>query len=38
MMGSFTTVIKITLAEYEKCDFKVGDRITLRINKTITGL
>jgi hypothetical protein len=38
MTGSFTTIIKITLDEYEKCDFKVGDRITLEINKTIGKL
>jgi hypothetical protein len=35
MMGSFATVIKISLDEYEKCDFKVGDRVSLTINKTI---
>jgi hypothetical protein len=38
MTGSFATIIKITLDEYEKCDFKVGDRVSLKINKTITGL
>ena len=38
MMGSFATVIKITLDEYEKCDFKVGDRVSIEINKTITRL
>ena len=37
MMGSFATIIKITLNEYEKCDFKVGDRVSLEINKTISG-
>ena len=36
MMGSFTTIIKITLNEYEKCDFKVGDRVSVEINKTFT--
>ena len=38
MMGSFATIIKITLDEYEKCDFKVGDRVSVEINKTISGL
>ena len=36
MMGVFATIIKITLDEYEKCDFKVGDRVSIEINKTIT--
>ena len=35
MMGSFATIIKITLDEYEKCDFRVGDRVSVQINKTI---
>jgi hypothetical protein len=35
MMGNFATIIKITLDEYEKTDFKVGDRVSLAINKTI---
>ena len=38
MMRSFTTIIKITLNEYEKCDFKVGDRVSVQINKTISKL
>ena len=38
MMGGFATIIKITLDEYEKCDFRVGDRVSLEINKTITRL
>jgi len=38
MMGNFATVIKITLDEYEKSSFKVGDRLSLTIQKTITGL
>ena len=38
MMGGFATIIKITLNEYEKCDFKVGDRVSIEINKTITRL
>ncbi|MEJ2240779.1 MAG: hypothetical protein P8Y18_01360 [Candidatus Bathyarchaeota archaeon] len=35
MMGNFATIIKITLDEYEKSDFKVGDRVSVAINKTI---
>ena len=38
MMGNFATIIKITLNEYEKCDFKVGDRVSIEINKTISRL
>ena len=38
MMVGFATIIKITLNEYEKCDFKVGDRVSIEINKTITRL
>jgi hypothetical protein len=38
MMGNFATIIKITLDEYEKSNFKVGDRISLNIEKTITRL
>ena len=38
MMGNFATIIKITLHEYEESGFKVGDRLTLKIDKTITGL
>ena len=32
-MGSFATVIKLSLDEYEKLDVKVGDRISIDINK-----
>ena len=35
MSGSFATVVKITLDEYEKSGFKVGDRISVKIDKTI---
>ena len=35
MTGSFATVVKITLDEYEKSGFKVGDRISVKIDKTI---
>ena len=38
MMGSFSTVVKITLDEYEKSGFKVGDRISVKIDKVISGL
>lgn len=38
MKGSFVTIIKISLDEYEKCDFKVGDRVSVEINKIISGL
>ena len=37
MRGNFATIIKITLDEYEKIDFKVGDRISIEIKKTTTG-
>jgi len=35
MMSSFATIVKITLDEYEKSEFKVGDRISIKIDKTI---
>ena len=38
MMGNFATIIKITLQQYEESSFKVGDRLNLKIDKTITGL
>lgn len=34
MMAGFATVIKISLDEYEKTDFKVGDRVSVEIDKT----
>jgi hypothetical protein len=34
MMAGFVTVIKISLDEYEKTNFKVGDRVSVEINKT----
>lgn len=37
MMGSFATVIKINLDEYEKLNFKVGDRVSVEINKIQIG-
>lgn len=37
MMGSFATVIKISLDEYEKLNFKVGDRVSVEINKIQIG-
>ncbi len=33
MSGSFTTVIKMQLSEYEDLDIKVGDKISIAINK-----
>jgi hypothetical protein len=38
MMGSFATVVKITLDEYDKSGFKVGDRVKIKIDKVIRGL
>ena len=38
MMGGFATVVKLNLDEYEKLDFKVGDRVSVQINKTQIGL
>lgn len=38
MMGSFATVIRLSLDEYEKLDVKVGDRVSLDINKTQVGI
>jgi hypothetical protein len=38
MMGSFATVIKLSLDEYEKLDFKVGDRVSVEIDKTQVGI
>jgi hypothetical protein len=35
MIGSFATIVKISLDEYEKSEFKVGDRVSLQISKTI---
>jgi len=37
MMGSFATVVKISLDEYETLNFKVGDRISVEINKILIG-
>ena len=33
MMGGFATVMKLSLAEYDKLDIRVGDKISLDINK-----
>ena len=38
MMGGFATVIKLSLNEYEKLDFKVGDRVSVEIDKTQIGV
>ena len=34
MMGGFATIIKLSLNEYEKLDFRVGDRVSVNIEKT----
>jgi hypothetical protein len=38
MIGSFATVIKLGLDEYEKLDIRVGDKISLDINKVQVGV
>ena len=38
MMGGFSTIIKLGLDEYEKLDIKVGDRISLDIEKVQVGI
>jgi hypothetical protein len=38
MMGGFATVIKLSLDEYEKLDIKVGDRISIDLNKIQIGI
>jgi hypothetical protein len=38
MMSSFATVIKLGLDEYEKLDIRVGDKISLDINKIQVGV
>lgn len=38
MMGGFTTVIKLGIDEYEKLDIKVGDRISIDIEKVQVGI
>jgi hypothetical protein len=35
LTGSFVTRVKINLDEYEKSEFRVGDRVSVKINKTI---
>jgi len=37
MMGSFATVLKLSLNEYEKLDIKVGDRVSIDIDKIQLG-
>ena len=34
MIGGFATIIKLSLDEYEKLDFRVGDRVSVEIEKT----
>lgn len=38
MIGGFSTIIKLGLDEYEKLDIKVGDRISLDIEKVQVGI
>ena len=38
MMSGFATVVKLSLDEYEKLDFKVGDRVSVEIDKTQIGV
>jgi hypothetical protein len=38
MMGGFTTIIKLGLDEYETLDIKVGDRISIDIEKVQVGI
>jgi hypothetical protein len=38
MMGGFATVIKLGLDEYEKLDIKVGDRVSIDLNKVPVGI
>ena len=37
MMGEFTTVIKVTEDEYKELDVRVGDRVSLKIDKIELG-
>lgn len=37
MMGEFTTVIKVTEDEYKELDIRVGDRVSLKIDKIELG-
>ena len=37
MIGGFATVIKLGLDEYEKLDIKVGDKVSIDINKIQVG-
>lgn len=38
MMGGFATVVKLGLDEYEKLDIKVGDRVSIDLNKAPVGI
>ena len=38
MMTGFATVIKLSLDEYENLEIKVGDRVSLDINKIQVGV
>jgi len=37
MTGGFTTVLKLTEKEYRDLDIRVGDRISLKIDKVDLG-
>ena len=38
MVGGFATVIKLSIDEYERIDIKVGDRISVEMNKIQVGI
>lgn len=38
MMGGFATVVKLGLDEYENLDIKVGDRVSIDLNKVPVGI
>ena len=38
MTGGFATVIRLSLGEYERLDIRVGDKISLDINKIPIGI
>ncbi len=38
MMGGFATIIKLSLNEYEKIDIKVGDKVSIDVNKIQIGI
>ncbi|HYB92657.1 MAG TPA: hypothetical protein VED00_00720 [archaeon] len=38
IISGFTTVIRLSLDEYEKLDVRIGDKISLDINKIPVGV